>query len=144
MIDHTGKVRDHALSTYADFPAFWTPSPPPCSHFGLNHSTKFTQPRLLRTLFGPLPLAAYVLYGWSLSLTGLTIIYCIYCCLSCLVLLSLGTVTTVGLKRKVVDRTELDRSICTETDASFQEEFGIPYSQPNCELFMYENQYPNW
>ena len=64
--------------------------------------------------------------------------------LTCLVLLTLGTVTTVGLKRKVVDRTELDRSLCTETDTSFQEEFGIPYSQPNCDLFMYENQYPNW
>ena len=47
-------TRGHPLSTYADFPVFWTPSPP-CSHFGLNHKTKFTQPRLLRTLFGPLP-----------------------------------------------------------------------------------------
>ena len=48
------QVRGHPLSTYANFSAFLTPSPP-CTHFGLNHKTKFTQPRLLRTLFGPLP-----------------------------------------------------------------------------------------
>ena len=47
-------IRDHPLTTYANFLAFWTPSPP-CTHFGLNHKTKFTQPRFLRTLFGPLP-----------------------------------------------------------------------------------------
>ena len=54
--------------------------------------------------------------------------------------------TTVGLKRKVVDRNQLDHNLCVKTgaNASFQEEFGIPYSQQNCELFMYENQYPNW
>ena len=28
---------------------------PPCSLFGLNHKTKFTQPRLLRSLLGTLP-----------------------------------------------------------------------------------------
>ena len=48
------KLRGHPLSTYADFPAFWTPSPP-CSHFGLNRKSKFTQPPLLRTLLGTLP-----------------------------------------------------------------------------------------
>ena len=56
------KIRGLPLSTYADFPAFWTPSPP-CSLFGLNHKSKFTQPRLLCTLLVTLPLSAYVLYG---------------------------------------------------------------------------------
>ena len=58
----------------------------------------------------------------------------------------IGMATTVGLKRRVVDRTQLHSSLCVTAGAntSFQDEFGIPYSQHNCELFMYENQYPNW
>ena len=54
--------------------------------------------------------------------------------------------TTVGLKRRVVDRTQLDDRLCVRTGAhnSFEEEFGIPYSQQNCEIFTYENQYNHW
>ena len=57
-----------------------------------------------------------------------------------------GTSTTVGLTKKVVDRTRLDSSLCVSNgaNASFLKEFGTPYSQHNCELFMYENQYKNW
>ena len=58
-------LRGHPLSTYADFSAFWTPSPL-CTYFEPEYTSKFTQPRLLRTLLGPLPLGAYVLNGWSL------------------------------------------------------------------------------
>ena len=57
------------------FFGFFDPSPP-CMHFGLNHKTKFTQPRLLRPHLGlhpPLPLSAYVLNGSPLSGTQ-----CIY------------------------------------------------------------------
>ena len=31
------------------------PPPPPCTHFEPEYTSKFTQPRLLRTLLGPLP-----------------------------------------------------------------------------------------
>ena len=58
-------VRGHPLSTYAKFSGFLTPSSP-CTHFGQVCKTKFTQTPLLRTLLGPLPLGAYVLYGCSL------------------------------------------------------------------------------
>ena len=54
MLFHKEPPGPRPLRTYADFPAFWTPSPP-CSHFGLNRKTKFTQPPLLRTLLGHLP-----------------------------------------------------------------------------------------
>ena len=37
--------------------------PPPVHFFGLNHKTKFTQPRLLRSLLGTLPLSANVING---------------------------------------------------------------------------------
>ena len=57
-----------------------------------------------------------------------------------------GMATTVGLRKRVVDRTQLHSSLCVRegVDASFVKEFGTPYSQHNCELFMYENQYKNW
>ena len=47
-------TRGHSFITFAKFSGFWTPSPP-CSLFGLNHKTKFTQPRLLHSLLGTLP-----------------------------------------------------------------------------------------
>ena len=66
------------LSTYADFPAFWTPLPPLVR--------KFTQPRLLSLYatyaFGPtppLPLCAYVLNGSPLiRLSGAVHRFCIF------------------------------------------------------------------
>ena len=53
-------IRGHPFITFAKFSGFWTPSPP---------VRIFTQPPLLRTLLGtlPLPLGASVLYGWSLT-----------------------------------------------------------------------------
>ena len=43
-------------SIYYVFKIFGILDPlPPCSLFGLNHKTKFTQPRLLRSLLGTLP-----------------------------------------------------------------------------------------
>ena len=62
-------VRGHPFITFAKFSGFWTPSPP-CSHFGLTHKTKFTQPRLLRSLLGtlPLPLSANIINGLPLTL----------------------------------------------------------------------------
>ena len=57
-----------------------------------------------------------------------------------------GMATTVGLRKRVVDRTQLHSSLCVMegANASFVKEFGTPYSQHNCELFMSENQYKNW
>ena len=57
-----------------------------------------------------------------------------------------GMSTTVGLRKKVVDRTQLHSSLRVRkgVNASFIKEFGTPYSQHSCELFMYENQYTNW
>lgn len=54
--------------------------------------------------------------------------------------------TIVGLKKRVVDRTQLDERLCVRTGAhtSFKEEFGISYSQHNCEIFTHENQYDHW
>ena len=58
-------LRSHTSMISTKFSGFWTP--PPCSLFGLNHKTKFMQPRLHTTFaFGyppPLPLSANVING---------------------------------------------------------------------------------
>ena len=54
--------------TSTQFSGFWTPSPP-CLHFGKIHSTKSTQPPLLRLHFinPPSPLSVDVIYVWPLT-----------------------------------------------------------------------------
>ena len=44
-------LRDHTIRTSAKFLGFLTPSPP-CPHFGLIHSSKYTQPPLVCLLLG--------------------------------------------------------------------------------------------
>ena len=58
-------IREHPLSTYAKFSGFWTPSPP-LVRFSRNLSV-LSYAKIDHFFYTPLPLSAYVLYGWSLS-----------------------------------------------------------------------------